>query len=57
VLFILAITLFDEQKSIPYLLPIIGIGHTLIYFCVRKIRLAPVPEETVVLSNENGSNV
>ncbi|WP_221565589.1 MFS transporter [Alkalihalobacillus sp. TS-13] len=57
VLFIIAITLFDEQKSIPYLLPIIGIGHSLIYFCVRKIRLAPVPEETVVLSNENGSNV
>jgi YQGE family putative transporter len=57
VLFILAITFYNEEKSIPYLLPIIGIGHTLIYFCVRKIQFGENPDKQVVLSNENNSNV
>jgi MFS transporter, YQGE family, putative transporter len=40
-LFITSITLFDEKQSIPYLLPIIGVGHFLIYFCVRNITFKP----------------
>ncbi len=57
VLFILTITFFDEKTSIPYLLPIIGVGHTLIYFCIRKISFKSDPDNQVVLSNEKGSNV
>ncbi|MGJ7921380.1 MFS transporter [Neobacillus sp. LXY-4] len=40
VLFLLAITLFDEQKSIPILLLLIGAGHTCIYIFIRKIHLS-----------------
>ncbi|MGM7702001.1 MFS transporter [Pseudalkalibacillus sp. Hm43] len=57
ILFILTITFFDEKTSIPYLLPIIGVGHTLIYFCIRKISFQSDPDNQVVLSNEKGSNV
>ncbi|MCF6137923.1 MFS transporter [Pseudalkalibacillus berkeleyi] len=57
-LFIIAITIFDEKTSIPYLLPIVGIGHSLIYFCVRKIKFENKDENNeLILSNENGSNV
>ncbi|WP_349407830.1 MFS transporter [Pseudalkalibacillus sp. SCS-8] len=55
-LFIFAITFFNEEKSIPYLLPIIGIGHTLIYFCIRKVQFNSEDNEPVVLSNEKESN-
>ncbi|MED0659152.1 MULTISPECIES: MFS transporter [Bacillus] len=37
--FIFAIHFFPEQKSIPILLLIVGAGHTLIYFCIRNIRI------------------
>ncbi|WP_257345952.1 MFS transporter [Pseudalkalibacillus decolorationis] len=56
VLFILTITIFNGAESIPYLLPIVGIGHFLIYFCIRSIHLPPLSDNKVVLSNENGSN-
>ncbi|WLD92082.1 MFS transporter [Alkalihalobacillus sp. AL-G] len=56
VLFIITITLFNGQESIRYLLPIVGIGHFLIYFCIRSIHLPPLSDNNVVLSNENGSN-
>ncbi|RBW70543.1 MFS transporter [Bacillus taeanensis] len=36
--FIIAVTIFDETVSIPYLLMIIGAGHLLVYFSIRKIR-------------------
>ncbi|WP_318508401.1 MFS transporter [Bacillus sp. T3] len=39
ILFLIAVTMFDEQKSIPILLLIVGTGHTLIYFFIRKIHL------------------
>jgi YQGE family putative transporter len=38
-LFILAITLFDEKQSIPILLAVIGSGHSFIYFFIRKVTL------------------
>ena len=38
-LFLGAITLFNEDKSIPVLLLILGSGHTLIYFFIRQIHL------------------
>ncbi|XQY90716.1 MFS transporter [Metabacillus sp. HB246100] len=37
--FIFAITVFDEKKSIPVLLPIIGMGHLIIFFFVRHVRI------------------
>jgi YQGE family putative transporter len=37
VLFILAVTFFDKEQSIPILIPIVGIGHFLIYFCVKSV--------------------
>jgi MFS transporter, YQGE family, putative transporter len=38
--FLVAVTFFDEQKSIPILLLILGAGHTLIYFFIRKIHIS-----------------
>ncbi|CAM3924961.1 MFS transporter [Mesobacillus thioparans] len=39
VLFLIAIQLFSEKQAIPILLIILGSGHTLIYFFIRKIHL------------------
>lgn len=38
-LFIFAVTVFDEKESIPILLAVIGSGHSLIYFFIRKVSL------------------
>ncbi|TYR75511.1 MFS transporter [Rossellomorea vietnamensis] len=38
--FIFAITFFNEDKSIPILLLILGSGHSLIYLFIRKINLS-----------------
>ncbi|WP_066385531.1 MFS transporter [Neobacillus mesonae] len=40
--FLLAITLFNEEKSIPILLLVLGAGHTLIYYFMKKVQL-PLP--------------
>ncbi|MDF2902945.1 MAG: superfamily transporter protein [Bacillus sp. (in: firmicutes)] len=40
IFFLLAVTLFDEQKSIPILLLILGAGHSVIYFFIRKIHIS-----------------
>jgi YQGE family putative transporter len=48
ILFLTAVLFFDEQKSIPVLMCIIGAGHAMIYPFVRKIELEqaiPVPKE------------
>ncbi|MEH7109995.1 MFS transporter [Bacillus sp. JJ1764] len=37
--FLTAITLFNEEKSIPILLLLLGAGHTLIYFFIRRVQL------------------
>ncbi|PLR85937.1 MFS transporter [Bacillus canaveralius] len=39
-LFLLAITFFNSEKSIPILLLILGAGHSLIYLCVRNIHFS-----------------
>ncbi|WP_075982314.1 MFS transporter [Bacillus massilinigeriensis] len=41
VMFLLTISLFNPEKGIPLLLLILGLGHTLIYFFIRKISLKP----------------
>jgi MFS transporter, YQGE family, putative transporter len=38
--FIFTITFFNQEKSIPILLLILGSGHTLIYLFVRKVNLS-----------------
>lgn len=40
-LFLVATHLFSEKQAIPVLLVILGSGHTLIYFFIRKIHLKP----------------
>ncbi|MCH1624943.1 MFS transporter [Ferdinandcohnia quinoae] len=52
-LFLLAITFFDEQKSIPILLAVIGAGHTFIYFFIRKIQ---IPDAAGPVHSKSGSN-
>jgi MFS transporter, YQGE family, putative transporter len=39
-LFLATITLFDQEKALPYLLLIIGSGHFFIYFFVRYIKFS-----------------
>lgn len=39
ILFLLGISFFDPEKIIPYLLLILGAGHTLIYLFIRKVQL------------------
>jgi MFS transporter, YQGE family, putative transporter len=39
-LFLLAIKFFNQEKSIPILLLIIGSGHTLIYLFIRKVKFS-----------------
>lgn len=51
-LFIVSVTVFDKEKSIPYLLPIIGIGHFLIYFCVKNIAFKPKENSGVLFTHE-----
>ncbi|MBS8264914.1 MFS transporter [Mesobacillus boroniphilus] len=38
-LFLASIHLFNEERAIPVLLVLLGSGHTLIYFFIRKIHL------------------
>ncbi|HEX6923585.1 MAG TPA: MFS transporter [Bacillales bacterium] len=44
--FFLLVTFFNDQKSIPILMAVLGAGHFAIYFCIRSVRLKPNnPEE------------
>lgn len=38
--FIFAITFFNEEKSIPILLMILGSGHSIIYLFIRKVKVS-----------------
>ncbi|OIJ16734.1 hypothetical protein BKP37_05780 [Anaerobacillus alkalilacustris] len=38
-MFMLTVTLFDEQKGIPILLLILGAGHMVIYLFIRKVNI------------------
>lgn len=37
--FLAAVTWFNAEKSIPYLLLFLGAGHTLIYLCIKRVHL------------------
>ncbi|WLR56329.1 MFS transporter [Mesobacillus subterraneus] len=39
ILFLVSTHMFNEERAIPILLVILGSGHTLIYFFIRKIQL------------------
>jgi MFS transporter, YQGE family, putative transporter len=64
--FIIAVTFFDEKQSIPILLAIVGVGHTVIYFFVRNIHLdesnetieetseKPIPKASLVDGESSG---
>ncbi|MDP4169776.1 MAG: MFS transporter [Bacillota bacterium] len=41
-LFLFAVTQFNERKSIPIILLVMGAGHTVIYWCIRKINIETV---------------
>ncbi|WP_096188409.1 MFS transporter [Evansella halocellulosilytica] len=41
----LFIILFQEDKGIPYALMLLGIGHMVIYWCIRKINLPETGEK------------
>ncbi|MRG86604.1 MFS transporter [Salinibacillus xinjiangensis] len=52
-LFLLITFIFDAEKSIPFLLGGVGIGHLLISFFFRDIQFSPKkPKETVDKENE-----
>jgi MFS transporter, YQGE family, putative transporter len=38
--FLAAITFFNEKESLPYLLLILGAGHTCIYFFIKRVQLS-----------------
>ncbi len=40
IMFLIAVHFFDEQKSIPILLLILGAGHTLIYLFIRRVQIS-----------------
>jgi MFS transporter, YQGE family, putative transporter len=37
--FIVAVSFFNQEKSIPILLLVLGAGHTLIYYFIRKVKI------------------
>jgi len=43
-LFLLTITIIDEEKGIPLLLLILGAGHLIIYFFIRKVKIEKLNE-------------
>jgi MFS transporter, YQGE family, putative transporter len=51
-LFIATVTLFDEKKSIPFLLPVLGLGHLLIYFCIKNITFKPKENSGTIFTHE-----
>ncbi|MGO4887177.1 MFS transporter [Anaerobacillus sp. MEB173] len=38
-LFLLAVTMFNEEQGIPYLLLVIGAGHLLLYMSIRQVNV------------------
>jgi YQGE family putative transporter len=59
VTFIGVIALLSEERGIPLLLPILGAGHFLIYFCLKNVSV-PLnnPEETIEFAEaqQDGNN-
>lgn len=42
-MFLAAITFFNQEKSIPILLLILGSGHTCIYFFIKNVKMTSTP--------------
>lgn len=42
--FLLTVSLFNEEKGIPFLLLILGAGHLIVYFFIKKIHVNKVNE-------------
>ncbi|MFE1243908.1 MFS transporter [Fictibacillus sp. NPDC058756] len=58
-IFLLVINYLSEEKGIPLLLPILGAGHFLIYFCLRNISVPTSPaDQTIELAEtqQDGNN-
>ncbi|WP_206738041.1 MFS transporter [Fictibacillus sp. S7] len=55
VILLITIQFFNGDYSIPLLLPILGAGHFVIYFCVRSIRFSTLPKSDIV-SNYSQNN-
>lgn len=49
--FLIVVNLLSEEKGIPLLLPILGAGHFLIYFCIKNVPMPKtVPQKTIELA-------
>ncbi len=55
VILLITITYFNGDYSIPVLLPVLGAGHFIIYFCVRSIRFATL-QKSEIMSNYSQNN-
>lgn len=58
-IFLLVINVLSEKKGIPLLLPILGAGHFLIYFCLRNVSVPSSPtDQTIELAEtqQDGNN-
>ncbi|MCT2537572.1 MFS transporter [Aquibacillus koreensis] len=59
ILFLLAVSIFEPETIIPYLLMIVGAGHFVIYFFIKDIKLhgtaneEDVPVKEGIANNEN----
>jgi MFS transporter, YQGE family, putative transporter len=53
ILFLLAVTFFDEKQSIPILLAIVGAGHILLYIPIRRIE---TPDASGPVQSKSGAN-
>ncbi|MFD1781283.1 MFS transporter [Fredinandcohnia salidurans] len=53
ILFLLAVTFFDEKQSIPILLAIVGAGHILLYIPIRRIK---TPDASGPVQSKSGAN-
>lgn len=57
-MFLLTVTMFNEEKGIPMLLLVLGAGHFIIYFFVRKININTInkggEEYTLVRNKKQG---
>jgi MFS transporter, YQGE family, putative transporter len=57
--FLVVINLLSEERGIPLLLPILGAGHFVIYFCLRNISVPSCPpDQTIELAEtqQDGKN-
>lgn len=56
-LFLVAVTWFDETESIPVLMLVLGAGHAMIYFFIRRIDVTDKQRSYLALRNEEGGSL